>query len=558
MGMIETLRAPVKAFRRSPLSLVGTLINTAERIVRGPSLYFSGIPDHPSNTAVIAVDMINGFLHPDAVLYMPNAAEIFSRANRIIYEARVKGLPVLYVNDNHSRADAEVMPQGYIPFHCAKYGWESQVHNNIAQPQRRAEVFMKDQFSAFSCTDILQTLKKLEIERLIILGVATEYCDESNAMDGLKNGFEVYVVNDAIRGIDLTPGDANRAVWRMVQAGIRFVDTVKALAMMNDRMDENPLNTHPTDFSIGPSLPENARPLVTEHTISNQTVWDETFNPRRDPFESHLTQTDFYQITMAYLFRQVCGGTTPIAHFEGFIRKLPADRDFMIFSGLQDSLSWMRNARFSPDRIDYIMSQPIIRDSVGNKDDFSQYLRDLRLRLEFWAQPEGSFFMPGTPYMGISGPLDHVLLSETISLALTNSRSGLSTRAAQFRLANPGLDLISMEMRRMDPRFSEVASWEAWKQGFVGTSNVEAGFQYGMNSVGTNSHAMYMAFGSEVEAIDAWMRVYPNNPMVLVDTFHTLINALKTIGVLNNRGMGSTSYRIDSGYMKLLMELYER
>jgi nicotinate phosphoribosyltransferase len=318
-----------------------------------------------------------------------------------------------------------------------------------------------------------------------------------------------------------------------------------------------PFKVTPTGFRIGPTIEVNKRPVVTEETRRQQDALKRTVNYRREPLKAWVTQTDLYQLVMANLFHQICGRETPTAHFEVFIRKLPGDRDFMTFSGLHDVLHWLSNAKMDQGRIDFVMQQPIIRESVSDLKSFRKYLEGFAFDLDVWAYPEGSFYMPMTPYLGISGPLEKVLLAETFILSILNSRSAFSTRAAQYRLANPGMGCIAMEMRRMDPELSEIASFEAWKQGFIGTSNVEAAYQYGITPIGTNSHAMYMAFDSEIEAIAAWMKVYPNNPMVLTDTYHTLINALKTVAVLKASGFGSVSFRVDSGYLGKLMEMYE-
>ena len=393
---------------------------------------------------------------------------------------------------------------------------------------------------------------------MIILGVATEYCDEANSSDAVDLGYKVTVVSDSIREVDLNPGDGERAIHRMVKKGIKFLDTAKVVDGILRREHQMPMKITPTDFEVGPSVTENARPIVTEEMAGSQAKFTASLNYRRDPFPTWLTQTDFYQLVMANLFYQACHGTTPIAHFEAFVRKYPAGRDFMILSGLHDFLHWMKNVRMDEERIKFVLSQPIIRDSVSDLEAFADYLRNFKFKLDVWSYPEGTFYAPAAPFIGISGPIEQVLLAETFLLSMINSRSAFSTRAAQYRLANPDMPTIAMEMRRMDAALSEVASFEAFKQGFIGTSNTEASYQYGITSVGTNSHAMYLAFEREIEAIHTWMDHYPNHPMVLTDTFHALINALKTATVLQERGMTSTSFRTDSGKLAALMRLYER
>jgi len=237
-------------------------------------------------------------------------------------------------------------------------------------------------------------------------------------------------------------------------------------------------NITPTNFEIGPSVQENTRPIVTEEIIDSQAEYISSLNHRVDPLKSYLTQTDFDQLVMTNLFRESCEGTTPIAHFELFISKLPKNRNFMILSGLQDALHWMMNAKMDEDRIKYVIDQPIIRDSNCDKKDFADYLRNFRFKLDVWSQDEGSFYMPTAPYIGVSGPIEQALMFKTYLLSALNSRSAFSTRGAQYKLANPRMNLLAMEMRGMNAELSEVVSYELWKQGFIATSDTEAGYQW--------------------------------------------------------------------------------
>jgi nicotinate phosphoribosyltransferase len=520
---------------------------------------------HPSQTALIVVDGINGFLAPQARLSMTSkgVADIFPRMNKVIEAARKEGIPVIYLCDGHYITDEEIAP-GKWPGHCYRRTWESQVHPEISQPVKKKEWVFKQAFSAFKTSGLHEKLQALGVKKLVVLGVATEYCDEANSTDAVDLGYDVTVVSDSIREVDLTPGDGDRAVWRMAQKGIKFRDTVKVIDAINRHEYEMPFEVPPTNFPIGPSKPANARPIVTEAMVGNQAEWIASLNYRREPRPNWLTQTDFYQITMAYFFTQVCRFNTPVAHFEAFIRKLPPERQFMILSGLRETLYWLKTARMTKDRIDFIMEQPIIQEAVGDKQAFRDYLENYRFKLDLWSFPEGAFFMPIEPYVGVSGPIEQVLWLETYLLSMFNSRSAYSTNAALYTLANPTVDAIAMEMRRMDARLSEDASLEAWLQGFIGSSNTEAAFQYGwripkgLKAIGTNSHAAYLAFCREMAMIQAWMEIFPNHPMVLADTFHTLINALKTADVLRALGRDATSYRVDSSHLVKLMELYAR
>jgi nicotinate phosphoribosyltransferase len=602
----------VGALRRSPLSMAYVGLQEVGRMARSPKLYFSDIKPHPSKQVVIVVDPLNGFLGKDGRLYMKKVEDIFPRMNKVINAARDEGIPVIYLCDGHSKKDEELKQW---PGHCDRRTWESQVHPKISQPMRKNEWVFKTAFSAFESTNLDEILKELGVEELIILGVATEYCDEANSsvalgravqksvipaedfekakhlfiasneaypqfkpeiteenidacdisdavkdifQRALKRKYKVTVVSDSIREVNLTPGDGDRAVWRMAQRGIHFSDTAKVVDMITRQEYKMPLPITPTDFPIGPSIPENARPIVTEEIVGRQAEYTASLNFRREPFPSWLTETDQYQMVMAYLFRQICHGTTPIAHFEAFIRKFPRGRDFMIFSGLRDFLYWMKTAKMTEERIQYVLEQPIFRNSVGDLDVFADYLRNFRFKLDVWSFREGTPFAPMEPFIGISGPIEQVLLAETMFLSMVNSRSAFSTRAAQYRLADPDIDFLDMGHRRIDRYLSQIAAFEGFLQGFIGTSNLEAGFQNGIDSSGTNSHAMSLAFNKEIDAIRSWFEVYPESPMVLIDTFHALINALKTSSVLQELGKNATSFRADSGNLVKLMQLYER
>jgi ureidoacrylate peracid hydrolase len=168
-----------------------------------------------STTAVLVIDMQNGFLHPEGSLAragmgLPNAEPVVSATEALIASARASGLPVLYTRHVISEGGPEMSPGwreaaapvlAVEPRMLSHGSWDAQVLDRLA-PEAGEVVVDKDRYDAFLYTDLEETLRGLGVERLVVAGVLTNVCVESTVRSGLERRFDVSVACDATAAYD--------------------------------------------------------------------------------------------------------------------------------------------------------------------------------------------------------------------------------------------------------------------------------------------------------------------------------------------------------------------
>ncbi|XP_062311621.1 nicotinate phosphoribosyltransferase [Osmerus eperlanus] len=204
--------------------------------------------------------------------------------------------------------------------------------------------------------------------------------------------------------------------------------------------------------------------------------------------------TDLYQFTMAYAYWRAGRHNEP-AVFELFFRDNPFSGGFSLFSGLHDCLLFLRSFRFTEEDVAYLQSVlPPATDPA-----FFHFLRGLDCsEVTLCSVPEGTVVFARVPLIEISGPLAVVQLLETSLLCLVNFASLVCSNAARFRLAaGPKKKLLEMGLRRAQgPDGGLTASRYAHIGGFDMTSNVQAGFLFGVPMAGTMAHSYVTSFSS--------------------------------------------------------------
>ncbi|MEE8137836.1 MAG: nicotinate phosphoribosyltransferase, partial [Thermoanaerobaculia bacterium] len=255
--------------------------------------------------------------------------------------------------------------------------------------------------------------------------------------------------------------------------------------------------------------------------------------------------TDLYQLTMAATYHR--RRPMPRASYELFVRCLPAERNFLVFAGLEQALASLVRIRFSRRQIDYLRGLAPFR-SVG--DDFFRTLADFRFRGNVWAVREGTVFFPGEPLLRVTGSLLEAQLVETLLLSIINFQIVISSKAARIRLAaGEGVELAEFGGRRAHG--PQAAAWVArcaYLAGFDSTSNVLAGEKLGLPVVGTMAHSFIMSFDQELEAFEQYRRVFPEHTILLVDTYDTLEGVRRALAL----GQPFAGIRLDSGDIALL------
>ncbi|KAM3876535.1 nicotinate phosphoribosyltransferase [Diretmus argenteus] len=204
--------------------------------------------------------------------------------------------------------------------------------------------------------------------------------------------------------------------------------------------------------------------------------------------------TDLYQFTMAYAYWRAGRHREP-AVFELFFRENPFGGGFSLFSGLHDCVLFLRSFRLTDEDVDYLRSVlPPATDPA-----FFQFLRGLDCSgVTLTSVPEGTVVFARVPLMEVSGPLAVVQLLETSLLCLVNYASLVCSNAARFRLAaGPRRKLLEMGLRRAQgPDGGLTASRYTHIGGFDLTSNVQAGFLFGIPVAGTMAHSYVTSFSS--------------------------------------------------------------
>ncbi|MHA2281679.1 MAG: nicotinate phosphoribosyltransferase [Promethearchaeota archaeon] len=260
-----------------------------------------------------------------------------------------------------------------------------------------------------------------------------------------------------------------------------------------------------------------------------------------------ILSTDFYQLTMSaayyqYNFENNIKEEDDIATFELFIRKLPQNRNYLIFAGLEQVLYYLLNARFNEKTIEFLRNKPVFK-----KIDFSffdEYLPNFKFNLDVWAMKEGNFFFKNEPILRIQGPMIHAQLAETYLLNVINYQTLVASKASRIRNIAPNKILLEFGTRRShSPLAGVFAARASYIAGFNGTSNVIADIELGINSTGTMAHSFVQKFEREVDSFATYYDIYDENSILLIDTYDTEKGAEKATQ-FKNKIMG---VRIDSG-----------
>ncbi len=253
--------------------------------------------------------------------------------------------------------------------------------------------------------------------------------------------------------------------------------------------------------------------------------------------------TDLYELTMAAaFFREGVGGR---ATFSVFARRLPPGRGFLVAAGLEQVLEYLRAFRFGESALAYLRS--LGRFEPG----FLDHLSALRFTGDVRAVPEGTVVFADEPMVEITGPLIETQLLETAVLNLCHVQTVLASKAARSVLVAQGRALAEFGLRRSHGIDAGMkAARAAMMAGFDSTSNVLAGRTYGVPLSGTMAHSFVMAFPSELDAFRAYARAFPDDAVLLLDTYDTIAAAHLAVTVASElaaAGHRLAGVRLDSG-----------
>lgn len=258
--------------------------------------------------------------------------------------------------------------------------------------------------------------------------------------------------------------------------------------------------------------------------------------------------TDLYELTMAQGFF-LANKHKQRATFDYFFRHQPFHSGYTIFAGLGDLIPALRSLRFSPEDLDYLRQ-------YNMREDFLDYLKDFRFKGDVYAVREGEVVFPLAPLIRVEGDIIETQLIESLLLNLLNFQSLVATKAARIAHATNGIPFFEFGMRRAQGQASLQATRAAIIGGASGTSNTFAGQRYGLPVAGTQAHAWVQHFDSELEAFSTYAEHYPDQCVLLVDTYNTLNsgipNAITVAKSLAQHGKRLRAIRLDSGDLAYL------
>ncbi|MCD6465147.1 nicotinamidase [Candidatus Bathyarchaeota archaeon] len=178
--------------------------------------------------ALIIVDVQVDFC-PGGALPVPEGDKIVPILNKYIEKFDEAGALIVATRDWHPPNHSSFKTHGGPwPPHCIQGTRGAEFHPDLHLPKRtkiisKATDPSREAYSGFEGTGLSEELKKAGIKRVFVGGLATEYCVKSTVLDALKYGFETFLLEDAIKGIDAKPGDIDKAIAEMLQKGAKKI-----------------------------------------------------------------------------------------------------------------------------------------------------------------------------------------------------------------------------------------------------------------------------------------------------------------------------------------------
>lgn len=255
--------------------------------------------------------------------------------------------------------------------------------------------------------------------------------------------------------------------------------------------------------------------------------------------------TDFYELTMmaGYLEQNQNRPAT----FSLSIRPNRARRNFFIAAGLQTAVTTIASWRFSHEEIAYL--EGLHRFS----GQFLNWLSDFRFSGDIRAVSEGSVVFGNEPLLEVTAPMMEAQLLETYLINAIGFSSLIATKAARCMLAADGRPMVDFSLRRTQGTDAGMmVARSSWLAGFAGTSNVAAARQFAIPVSGTMAHSFVTAFGSDEKAFRAFAATFPDDTVLLIDTFDAIKGAESAAALgqaMAREGKSLRGVRLDSGDM---------
>lgn len=188
------------------------------------------------DTALIVVDMQNDFADPEGSLSVEGGDKIVDTINDHVRKAKEADAPVVYTQDWHPEETPHFKKDGGVwPVHCVKETWGARFHPDLVVdgPVVRKGSNGEDGYSGFTMrdpisgeekpTELDEILRSSNVDRVVIVGLTTDYCVKATVLDAVDLGYKVTVLGDAIRAVNVEEGDKEKALRAMEEAGATVV-----------------------------------------------------------------------------------------------------------------------------------------------------------------------------------------------------------------------------------------------------------------------------------------------------------------------------------------------
>ncbi len=199
-------------------------------------------PGYDPTTALVVVDLQNDFADPAGSLSVTGGDAVVPYVNAQISEALAAGALVVYTQDWHPSSTPHFAKDGGPwPIHCVAGTWGAALHPGLvanAGPAVRKGAGGEDGYSGFTMRDpgtgaeaataLVGLLRARDIRRVVVCGLATDYCVRATALDAVALGYRTVVLLEGVRAVDLQPGDGARALRELADAGVELIEPVAA------------------------------------------------------------------------------------------------------------------------------------------------------------------------------------------------------------------------------------------------------------------------------------------------------------------------------------------
>ncbi|WP_324011566.1 nicotinate phosphoribosyltransferase [Microbacterium sp. JZ37] len=252
--------------------------------------------------------------------------------------------------------------------------------------------------------------------------------------------------------------------------------------------------------------------------------------------------TDRYELTM--LDAALRDGTAD-RHcvFELFARRLSGGRRFGVVAGTGRLLSLLREFRFGEDELRFLRDEHVVSAETV------RYLESYRFGGTVTGYREGELYFPGSPILTIEGSFADAVILETLALSVMNHDAAVATAAARMSIAAGDRPLAEMGSRRAAEQSAVAAARAAYIAGFGATSNLEAGRQWGIPTMGTAAHSWTLLHDTEEDAFRSQIAALGSGTTLLVDTYDIRRGVERAVAVA---GTGLGGVRIDSGDLPIV------